>query len=344
MQVVSLGELGAFGMPSLDREGNPLVLVFAARRFVLPAAGRPATEPLRRHDEQHPPPQEDTYWGEPGASSLRHEGQSAYTRRGTDVHVSGHAWAPEGRPITSMQLGVRVGACTRSALVFGDRFWWGDLVGLAMSKPLPFRSIPVVYERSFGGVAKQSSRRSDFCAHNPVGRGVYGSRAEAKDQPLPNFETIEAPITDVSSRPDPVGFGPIGRHWQPRAAWAGTYDDVWLETRAPLWPLDLDERFFSSAAPGLTAPGELRGGEPVILSGWSPDGDLRLALPTVRLLATSELEQGIDRRRMILDVIRIEPDEGTLTMIWRATVVLRGPPSSHHVTRVRALEPWEDAP
>lgn len=344
MEVISLGELRAAGMPGLDREGRPLVLVFATLRFALPSAGRVERGPLPLHDEQLPPPLEDVFWGEPGISSLRHEGQSAYTRVGTDVHVCGHAWAPGGRPINVMQLGVRVGPCTKHALVLGDRFWWGDLLGLSMSKPLPFLSIPVVYERSFGGVAEQPTSSRGFCARNPIGRGVYGSWAEAKEQPLPNFEAIDAPITALASRPEPVGFGPIPRHWQPRIGWAGTYDDVWLETRAPLWPLDFDERFFSSAAPGLTAPGELRGGESVIMTGWSPDGDLRLALPTARLLATTELERGIERRRMTLDVVRIEPDEGTLTMIWRSTISLRGPASSHHVTRVRVLEPWEDAP
>ncbi|MCA9707925.1 MAG: DUF2169 domain-containing protein [Myxococcales bacterium] len=344
MQVDAMGPLGAFGIPSFDREGHPLVLVFAAQTFVLPPAGRTATSAPALHPEQLPPPQEDVHWGEPGESSLHHEGQSAYVRVGTDVFVSGQAWAPRGRPVTTMKLGVRVGPCTRSALVFGDRVWQRDLVGLSMSSPLPFASIPAIYERSFGGVAPQSGKPSDFCQRNPVGRGVYGSVAEARDQPLPNFEAVDDPITELSSRPDPVGFGPVARHWAPRVGWAGTYDELWVESRAPLWPQDLDLRYFSAASPGLTAPGELRGGEPVVLAGWSPDGDMRLPLPTVRVVAHTELRGRADRRRMILDVVHLQPEDGIMTLIWRAAIPLGGPAGDHEITRVRLLEDWEDAP
>jgi hypothetical protein len=99
---------------------------------------------------------------------------------------------------------------------------------------------------------------------------------------------------------------------------------------------------FSAAAPGLTAPGELHGGEAVIASGWSPDGDLRFALPSTQLLAQTTLRGGVDRRRMVLDVVDLRLDEGVLMMIWRATIPAA--PCDHESTRVRELEPWEQLP
>ncbi len=335
MHVVPMGELGAFGLSSFDRHARPMVLVFAAKTFILPPFGQPSDGPLAPHPEQPPPPQIDVHWGEPGQSSLRAEGQSAYTRVGTDIHVSGRAWAPGGRPLTTMQIGVRVGPCMKTAMVVGDRFWQRRTVGVRMSEPAPFQSVPVVYERSFGGATED-----DICASNPVGCGLYRSAAEADGQPLPNIEAIDEQIVALSSRPSPIGFGPIPRHWQPRARWAGTYDANWIETRAPLWPDDLNLRFFSAAAPGLVAPDELRGGEPVSASGWSPDGDLHFNLPSTRMVARTTLRCGVDRRRMCLDVVDLRLDEGVLRMIWRASIPAS--PSEHECTWVRELERWEE--
>ncbi|WP_181197586.1 DUF2169 family type VI secretion system accessory protein [Enhygromyxa salina] len=332
-----LGELGAFGLPSFDRHGRPLVVVFAAKTFVLPAAGRPAAGPLRAHVEQPLPPREDLHWGEPGVSSLRAEGMSAYTRLGTEIWASGDAWAPRGRAVESLALGLRVGPCTQAAVVTGERVWQQGAVGLRISKPAPFELLPVVYERAFGGTTA-----SEACARNPVGRGLHASAAEAVGQLLPNIEAVDARVTGLASRPPPVGFGPIPRHWQPRVGWSGTYDQSWVETQAPLWPEDLDLRSFSAASEGLIAPGELRGGQPVVASGWSPDGDYRFELPSARMLARTTSRAGLVRQRMILDVVDLHFGEGTLMMIWRATIPVT--PTDHESTSIRELEAWEVEP
>ena len=47
---------------------------------------------------------------------------------------------------------------------------------------------------------------------------------------------------NLTSRP--AGFGPIPPHWQPRLRYAGTYDEAWQRDRYPLYPTDLDDRFF----------------------------------------------------------------------------------------------------
>ena len=48
-----------------------------------------------------------------------------------------------------------------------------------------------------------------------------------------------------------AAFGPVGRHWEPRVRYAGTYDDRWTEDRMPLLPKDFDDRFHNAAPPGL---------------------------------------------------------------------------------------------
>src|SRR5688572_7898193 len=50
------------------------------------------------------------YSGEPGKSSLKYESDLILTKTATDIIVVGHAYAPNGRPVTELDAGVRVGA------------------------------------------------------------------------------------------------------------------------------------------------------------------------------------------------------------------------------------------
>ena len=324
---------------SLTKEGEECLVLVVAGSFVMPAAGRPSAAPLALCDEQPVPPKADTYWGEPEKSSLRYESPSAYTRPATDVLLHGRAWASRGRKVTRTQVTVRAGPLEKRALVSGTRVWYRGLVGLSASDPLPFESMPLQYEYSFGGTS--ASRHE---ARNPVGRGFHESAKEAVDKPLPSIEEPEALVRGWADRPPPCGFGPVARHWQPRLGWAGTYDAAWVEKRAPLWPLDFDERFFQTAPEGLRASPHLRGGEPVVLEGVSPDGPIAFPLPSFRLLARCTFARRLEKRRMTLDTVLLEPEERRLVLSWRATFPAHRELATHEVSSVRLLEPWEDAP
>jgi len=339
----NLSPFGAVAQPSLSKDGHELLLVCVAGRFELPPAGRPSNTPPQRSEEQPPPPMEDVYWGEPGSSSLRYEGQSAYTRPGTDIYVSGYAWAPRGKPVSELLAAVKVGPCQKGVRVFGTRVWYRALSGLKPTAPRPFESLPLRYELSFGGVAKpRGDAPSPHEPRNPVGQGLYASAKEAVEQPLPHLEDPFLLMSDPTERVDPAGFGPIARSWQPRLRLAGTYDEAWVERRAPLWPLDFDVRFFHAAAPGLVASPGLKGGEPVVLSGLSPDGQFAFLLPHHRLMVKSFFRHRVDKRELVLDAVHLEPDENALTLIWRAAVPAHRELASHEYSVVRELEPWED--
>ncbi|HEX5748213.1 MAG TPA: DUF2169 domain-containing protein [Archangium sp.] len=335
----NLTSFAAADFLSLTKQGEECLVIVVAGSFVMPPPGRSPGAPLALCDEQLAPPRTDTYWGEPEKSSLRYEAPSAYTRPATDVLLHGRAWAPRGRKVTRAQVTARVGALEKRALVSGTRVWYRSLVGLSASDPLPFESVPLQYEYSFGGTCA-----SRYEAHNPVGRGLYESAQEALDKPLPSLEEPQAPIRGWTDRPPPCGFGPVARHWQPRLGWAGTYDAAWVEKRAPLWPLDFDERFFQTASRGLQASPHLRGGEPVVLEGVSPEGPIAFALPVFRLLARCTFARRREKRRMTLDTVLLEPEERRLVLTWRATFPTHRELATHEVTSVRLLEPWEDAP
>lgn len=59
------------------REAEEILIVCAAARFRLPLPNRPASGSLLLCEEQRPPRAADVYYGKPGTSSLRHEGQTA---------------------------------------------------------------------------------------------------------------------------------------------------------------------------------------------------------------------------------------------------------------------------
>ncbi|WP_437761134.1 DUF2169 domain-containing protein [Sorangium sp. So ce281] len=335
----NLTPLAAADFPSLTRDGAECLVVVAAGSFVLPAPGRPAAGPLRLCDEQPAPRAADEYWGEPGASSLRYESEAAYTRPLTDVLLHGHAWTAGGRRAATASVAIRVGRLEKRALVFGARVWRRGVAGLSASIPEPFRSMPLRYEQSFGGAAAGA-----YDARNPVGMGLHASEREAQDRPLPFIEDPAAPIERWSDRPPPCGFGPVARSWQPRLALGGTYDAAWIERRAPLWPADFDERFFQAAPRGLSASPHLRGGEPVVLDGVSPDGPLAFSLPVCRVVAKCAFARRVVRRLMTLDSVYLEPDERRVSLVYRATFVAHRELAGHEATTVRLLEPWENAP
>lgn len=176
MEIVNLTPFATHVMPSMSRDDHDLALLVVMASFELPAPGQRGG--VRRAAQQPPPPMADAYHGDPTCSSLRVEGQSAYTRPGTDIYVHGHAWAPRGRPATETEVLVRVGPCLRTAAVIGDRVWVRSFASLIATRPAPFDRIPLVWERSFGGSpARARGRRAAIAARNPVGRGLYAEGA-----------------------------------------------------------------------------------------------------------------------------------------------------------------------
>jgi hypothetical protein len=133
-------------------------------------------------------------------------------------------------------------------------------------------------------------------------------------------------IASVRTRPAPAGFGAIGRHWEPRRRFVGTYDAAWLEQRAPLLPLDHDDRANLCASPGLTASPPLAGGEDVALLNLTPGGGtLSFRLPRMQVSVTLHAK-GREPETLrpypdtvLIDTIRVpETSDVVVEMVWRA--------------------------
>lgn len=268
-------------------------------------------------DKQKSPQAEDEYWGDdPATSSIKNASDMHIGKPSTDIILSGHARAPEGRNVSQMDVSLSVGHVSKTLRIFGDRQWEHG----SISSAKPFSCMPLVYEKAFGGVHKQDGKLVAGEARNPVGCGFAGKRTakEMEGEPLPNLEDPRQFLQNPGDIVTPAGFGYISPSWQPRLSFAGTYDESWQKTRAPYLPEDFDLRFFNMAHPDLIYPGYLVGGEPVNVTGVHPNGPLQFNLPVIALTADVAVQARNEQPVFQLETLVIETDSLQLSMTFRA--------------------------
>jgi len=129
-------------------------------------------------------------------------GDLDYRRQDVALVVLGQAYAPQGRPITEMDLAVTCGRIQHRSHIIGDRRWEKSWMRLRIGAPTPFTSMPISNDRAFGGTAVTPHGPMPH-AVNPQGRGFQMSADTVPDSLLPNFEDPTAPITSWTDRPVP---------------------------------------------------------------------------------------------------------------------------------------------
>lgn len=265
---------------------------------------------------------EDKYWGEPGASAIRYESEVILGKPRTDLVINGQAHAPNGRPVSRMEVAASYqGRIIKRLNVTGDRQWRRGILGWQLTEPEPFVSLPITYDRAYGGSdAKGSEPR------NRSGRGYRSSHGnDFNGCPAPNVEFPDQLVRSPSDKPAPAGFGVIGKHWMPRLGYAGTYDDAWLAETFPLLPHDFDRRFFQSVTEDqwIARPS---GGEEVAVAGMTSDGPLRFRLPECRVHLGLRYRDTFESRTMDVETVLVEPDARRLTIVWGAVADIHGDP------------------
>lgn len=276
-------------------------------------------ERLTVAEEQVPVTMESVFRGDPASTSLVAPSDVSLAKTSTDVVILGDACAPRGRPARTMDVSVSIGPVNATVRVVGNRVWASDGVTYGTTAPEPFETMPLVWERAFGG-RDESDRGPREEPRNPVGTGFRAGdgREPIEGTALPNIEDPRDPITSWKHRPTPVCFGPILPHWEPRRSYGGTYDEEWQKERAPYLPSDFDPRFLQVAPPPLIAPSPLNGGESVELIGFQPHGLMQFSLPAVRPRVVFQLKVRAEERPAMLDTVIIEPTARRLQLVWRA--------------------------
>ena len=323
MELINATRMTAGYNMGLEPSGRELLVVVIKGTFVLPKPG----EQVCLHDEQLPLIMADTFTGVPGFSAPVYEIDFAPRKHACDVLLVGHVRAPEGRQVTRLRAGLRVGSMEKTFDVVGDRVWQAGLTGISASAPQPFTDMPISYDRAFGGADRNSEdeREHDAYLPNPVGRGWYKhlKNAWVDGKPLPNTEEVGKSVGFPSDKYRPVALGPLGRGWPQRARYAGTYDQQWLDDVFPFLPKDFDERYYQ-AAPEDQQVSMPKGPMEVVLSGFTADGVRQFVLPHFEAPVHVFPKRG-EREDLLarLDTIAFEPDEGRFTMSWRVARSLR---------------------
>jgi hypothetical protein len=268
--------------------------------------------------EQLPVTLADEYYGDPTDSSLRVTSEIHIGKPGTDVLVVGRAWGPQGQATREAYVRVVVAERQKTIRVLGDRVWQFDGTP---SVPDPFEAMPLVWERAFGGVHPLEDRILAE-ERNPIGVGFAGKRSaqELAGQPVPNLESPGEPLERPGQTLTPVCFAATAPQWLPRRAFAGTYDEVWQRKRAPYLPADFDPRFLQCAAPELAFDRYLLGGEPVEVTGVSPEGPIAFPLPAANLRVEVKVAGSVEYPPVNLETVLLEPDENRVALTWRAAL------------------------
>ncbi len=294
----------------LDQTGGEVRVLVVKGTFESDGSSRITIAP-----NQEPICLADEFRGEPGYSSVIREADVSMPKPLVDVIVNGCAHAPGGRPATDVTVALEVGNIQKRLRVLGDRADDGG----RPARPAPFTTMPIIYERSFGGVAPAGASNEESYPFNPLGTGFRGAFSADPNvlSRYPNVEyasTILGPSTALTA-----GFGVVGRGWEPRIRLAGTYDQAWLDRQWPLRPEDFDERHYQSA-PDDQQSAAIRGGEVARLVNLTPDGFWEFRIPTLVVPVYVVHRRGLEPVQSRLDTVCIWPELRRVVLTLRAII------------------------
>lgn len=303
-----------------DKNGRDHCVVVVKGTFEVGRDGdcRPA-------EKQEPLIVADVHHGDPASTSIEYECEFALFKPRADVIVNGMAVAPQGKPVQELTVALEVGGSRKEIRVVGDRRWDRGILGFNATKPEPFVTMPLVYERAFGGsdLSHANARYQGSELRNPLGVGFHlNSDAETiEGQPLPNLERPRHLMTSWSLKPQPIGFGSLGRNFQPRLGHAGTYDQRWRDERFPFLPDDFDAQYFQSA-PTDQQVAYFEGGEVVRCLEMTESGVFEVRVPRFDIPLVFRFRDREVPATPKLDTFIVEPSLGRVLAIWRTSLPL----------------------
>ncbi|MBX3271625.1 MAG: DUF2169 domain-containing protein [Sandaracinaceae bacterium] len=236
-----------------------------------------------------------------------------------ECFLVGSCHPPGGRARAS-EVRFKCGAIDKRIAVFGDRHWEGSLLTRRASDPEPFTSMPLTWERAFGGSGFEP---------NPFGRGASPIETpEGSRHPLPNLERPGALLDGPGARPDPAVVSPIHPTAAARLRLAGTYDEAWQRDRFPYYPVDLHPDYFLSAPPDQRMRTYWAGTETIGLGHLHPEHAwLECRLPGLRPRAFVERDRAaagkLDEIHLKLDTIVVDAERLRVICLHRGLFAVR---------------------
>ena len=248
MELLNATKMQAGYTMGMAPDGRESLVVVVKGTFPFPEKG---SQELVLADEHVPLVMADTFAGEPGFSAPVYESEFAPRKPKCDVLLNGSGYAPGGKPVKQVTVSLQVGSWSKSFTVVGNRTWQKGWGGVNATRPEPFTVMPISYGNAFGGTdtSHENPEKHKFVLTNPVGRGFH-HQLSAKlidGKPLPNTEETNRPVNKPGGNYRPMAFGPIGRNWDPRYKFAGTYDQAWIDNICPFLPPDFQEAYYQAA-------------------------------------------------------------------------------------------------
>jgi hypothetical protein len=304
--------------PLIDKDGREIAVCSVKATFQLPKD----TIKAKIADEQLPVLFADTHFDSPENSGIKYPADLILGKPNTDIGLIGTVYSPRKKPVQKLTAALKVGSLTKKIIAYGDRFWTKSLLkpGYTKTSPIPFVRMPLKCNRLYGGKDVDRKGALRVYSANPHGTGFFVTGDKLGGSRLPNFELPEKRISSWRNRPLPATFGfsnPASPH---RLKYAGTYDEAWKKEQFPLYPRDMDLRFFNYAQKDLIAKGYLTGGERVSLENLTPSGNLTFVLPSYRVTLSFHLQNNTITRSAPCHTLTIEPDENRFYMVWSSSV------------------------
>jgi hypothetical protein len=323
MKLVNATKMAAAYTLGMTPDARESLVVAVKGTFTIP--DHPDDQP-QLADEQAPLVTADEFTGEPGFSAPRYEMDFAPRKPRCDVLFNGSAYAPGGKPVERVQVTMQVGTLSKTFNVVGNRNYSAGALYIAVSDPEPFTVLPISYDNAFGGVdrSNENPAKHRWYGLNHAGVGFHAdtSSKALNDKPLPNTEEIGRPVTKPGGGYRPMAFGPVGRGWEPRYKWAGTYDKKWLDETFPFLPADFDERYYQAAPPDQQTD-YLKGGEEVVLTNLTPRSRCAFRLPRLELPIVFFRNGEPERTLGTVDTLILEPDLKRFLVVWRSSLALK---------------------
>lgn len=304
---------------TLDGSGQRFASIVVKASYSFPEKNNERARPATQQSEII---LSDVFVAEAGLSAPLFESDLAPHKPRCDILIHANAHTTNNKPEKELIVGFQLASCEKKILVTGNRIWKKGLLGLTPSKPAPFTIMPIHYGLAFGGKLTDGNTSDSICyPENPIGRGFAKGRytKQLTGNPLPNLNEPHRPVDNHSSNYTPMSFGPVGRSWQPRLAYAGTYDDNWKENVFPLPPADLNELYYQSA-PEDQQIDYPKGGEIISLYNLHPTRSfIQFPLPNLTLPIQLICQKGFEHTlESNVDTLIIDATTENIFITWRA--------------------------
>ncbi len=320
-----------------DQFGANIAAAAVKATFSIPENNQPA----ELSEEQLMPFSSEQYFDSLDNSGIRFPADIVPGKVNTDIILNGCVYSDNNKQVERVKALVTVGQYYKQIEAIGNRTWKKELISsrLGISKPELFSKMPISCDRLYGGSDKSENEELTFYWANHHGKGFIANKKSTEFTDLPNFEHPKNLINSWKDRPEPATFGVAGPSAEHRIKYGGTYDEKWKESHCPLYPVDLDLRFFNCAQPELIADGFLKGGELVRLKNLSNSGTIEFRLPEYSLRFMFKLAEEKIYRKPNLYTIVIEPEKKQFYMVWGCSVKIGNQPALMSYLQTEIDEP-----